>query len=392
MAKLLGQFSPAGYLHRFGPVGYREVKDPTLFADDWVMVKTRYCGICGSDLKEIFLEGAIDNPLTSFISFPHVMGHEIAGTVEEVGRGVKGLQRGDRVIVNPWLSCEPRGLAPCRACQAGQGRFCESFTSGPVGTGMHLGTASNAHGGFAPYISAHQSMCYRIPDEVPFEVAALADPFSVSFHAVHKAPPQPGQKVLVFGCGALGASVIHTVARLYPGVHVIAVDVEPAMREVALSFGAHEFLSLTGGALIEAIGEKSQAKLFRPMSGLPWLMGGVDTIYDTVGSARTLETGVRLCKALGTIVVVGVSTPQRFEWTPLYFKELNLVGSNGCGLELYAGQTEHAFSHYLKLCAKGRIEPGRMVTHTIALSDYRRGFLVAHGKKQHRSLKVLLAP
>ncbi|HSQ67310.1 MAG TPA: alcohol dehydrogenase catalytic domain-containing protein, partial [Polyangiaceae bacterium] len=80
-AKILGAFSDGGTLSRLGPLAYGDVPDAKLLGDDWVVIETRYCGICGSDVKQAWLEGAFDNPLSAIISFPHVVGHEIVGTV-----------------------------------------------------------------------------------------------------------------------------------------------------------------------------------------------------------------------------------------------------------------------------------------------------------------------
>lgn len=388
-AKLLGAIGDRGYLSDLGPVTFAEVPDPKLPRDDWVILETRYAGICGSDLKQVFLEGAIDNPLTSFISFPHVMGHEIAGTVVEAGKGVTRVRRGDRVVVNPWLSCASRGLEPCRACAAGKITFCERFTEGDAGPGMHLGTSRAIGGGFAPYLTAHESMVFPVPEAVSFEEAALADPFSVSLHAVLKAPPSKGDTVLVFGCGPLGMAAIHVLARLFPGVTVLAVDLSPHAAEPAQAFGAARLLTGGGASLIEAVAEITQARVHKTMAGLPWLLGGVARVYDTVGSARTLEAGVRIVRPQGTIVMVGVANPARFEWTPLYFKEVHLVGSSGCSFETIEGKEAHAFAHYLDLVAARRVDPAPMITHRFPLPSYRDAFLTARDKARHRSIKVL---
>ena len=87
-AYLFGLITPRAYLGVPGPLALEEIPEPQLPADDWAVVRTRFCGICGSDLKEVFLDGSFDNPLTSLISFPAVLGHEVAGTIERVGPGV----------------------------------------------------------------------------------------------------------------------------------------------------------------------------------------------------------------------------------------------------------------------------------------------------------------
>jgi len=233
-----------GGLSRGGPLVYEDVPDAKLLGDDWVIVETRYCGICGSDVKQAYLEGAFDNPMTAVISFPHVLGHEVVGTVVEAGKDVRHVKKGDRVACYPWITCAVRVLPLCAACAAGDLALCQSFTGGRFSAGIHHGTCRDLSGGFATHMPAHESACFAIPSDVTFEEAALADPFSVCLHAVHKAPPRRGETVIVVGCGALGMLLIHLVSRLYPGVTIWGVDVHASQREKAVAIGATDFFSL----------------------------------------------------------------------------------------------------------------------------------------------------
>lgn len=381
-----------GGLSRGGPLVYENVPDARLFGDDWVIVETRYCGICGSDVKQAYLEGAFDNPMTAVISFPHVLGHEVAGTVVEAGKDVRHVKKGDRVACYPWITCAVRGLPPCTACAAGDLALCQNFTGGRFSAGIHHGTCRDLSGGFATHMPAHESACFPIPNDVTFEEAALADPFSVCLHAVHKAPPRRGETVVVVGCGALGMLLIHFVSRFYPGVTIWGVDVLSSQREKALAIGATDFFSLPPRELIATIGERTETALLRPMGGLPWLHGGVDRVYDTVATAGTLEVGVRILRPHGTLVMVGVATPARFEWTPIYFKELAILGASGYGIETVDSARDHAFRLYLDLASRRRVEPGPLVTHTMPMQDFRQGFRTAREKATYRSIKVLLEP
>ncbi len=388
-AKVLGAFSSRGTVSSFGPLAFQELPDPGLLGDDWVILQTHYCGICGSDVKQVFLEGAFDNPLTSLISFPHVLGHEHVGTVVEAGRAVKRVRKGQQVVCYPWLSCVVRGLPACARCREGRLSLCERFTDGALAPGMHAGNCRDVQGGFASFVPAHESMCFPIPEGTALETAALADPFTVCLHAVSKSPPVAGERVLVFGCGSLGALLVHLLSRLYPGVEIIAVDREPKSGPLALKMGAHEFTSAGGPALVEFIGQRTGAAVRRPMKGFPFLHGGVDRVYDTVGTAGTLETGVRIVKATGTIVLVGVAEPRRFEWTPLYFKEITLVGSSGYGIESFEGRKLHGFELFLELLGAGRIDPAPVITHKLPLAKYQDAFVAAREKGRHGSVKVL---
>ena len=152
----------SGYWKSGGPVSIKQVPFPSLVSEDWLIVKTVYCGICGSDMKQLTLSGALDNPIQSFISCPQIMGHEPVGFVYKVGSKVKRFQKGDRVAISPWLPCAPRGIVPvCNRCKSGDYTHCKNFQRGNLPIGMHLG-AIRGHGGFAPFISVHQSQTQSV--------------------------------------------------------------------------------------------------------------------------------------------------------------------------------------------------------------------------------------
>lgn len=387
-AKMMGSVSPAGFLSPLGPLRLSDVPDAKLLGDDWVVVETAMCGVCGSDVKQVFMDAAADNPLTAVISFPHVLGHEHVGTIVQVGKAVSRLKKGDRVACSPWLSCVPRGLPECEACRAGNVSLCESFTKGVFAPGMHAGTCKDVSGGFATHVPAHASSCYPIPDGVAFDDAVLADPFSVGLHAVLKSPPVAGERALVVGCGGLGAVVVHLLARLFPEVEILVVDPRPAARALATQLGAKHTFADSGAALIERIADQVGAQVMRPKFALPWVHQAVDRVYDTVGAPGTLETSLRLLKPQGSIVLVGVATPGRFEWTPLYFKEAHLMGSSGYGLETFGGKRQHAIAHFLELLAEKRLDPRGVLTHRFPLGDYKNAFMTARSKGDANAIKV----
>lgn len=390
-AKILGSVYPSGFLSALGPLRLRDVPDAKILGDRWVVVETKMCGVCGSDVKQVFMDAAADNPLTAVISFPHVLGHEHVGVVAEVGKGVTKLRVGDRVACSPWLSCVVRGLPECDACKRGQTSICESFTKGDFAPGMHAGTCRDVSGGFATHVPVHETACFPLPDSVDFDRAVLSDPFAVAIHAVLKSPPEPGDTVLVIGCGGLGVALVHFVASMYPKAKVFAVDPRPHARALAEKLGAHTTFATSGAALVEDIANAVGATVMRPRFALPWVHGGVHRIYDTVGSPRTLEAALRVLRPRGTVVLVGVSTPARFEWTPLYFKEAVVVGSSGYGVENLEGKTAHAVEHYLSLLDEGRIAPEGVLTHRFGLAGYKDAFLTARSKGSSPAVKVAFA-
>jgi threonine dehydrogenase-like Zn-dependent dehydrogenase len=390
LTRALSALSPRAFVGRAAPIQLREIPEPELPADDWLVLRTRVCGVCGSDAKQVFLSGALDNAMTALISFPQVLGHEVVGVVERVGPGVRSRRVGERVVLNPWLSCAPRGLPLCDWCRRGETAQCRNFARGVLAPGIHTGNSRQATGGFAPRLPAHESQCIRVPDGIPDEVAVLADPFSVSLHALLHHPPPATGTVLVYGCGTLGLLSIAILRALHPDVRVLAVARFDHQARLAAELGAQRVLRhRPKRALVTAVGEATGAEEQRPWRGLPMLNGGVDAIYDSVGSPETIEIGVRVARPRARIVVTGVEAPRRFEWTPLYFKEIALVGSNAFAMETCEGRRQHAMEWYFEWVASGRIDAARIVTHRFALDDYRRAFLACHDQGASRAVKVL---
>jgi threonine dehydrogenase-like Zn-dependent dehydrogenase len=359
------------------PMALREVPDPQVRGPAWAVLRTRLAGICGSDTKQVLMDiDGGDSPLTAFISFPQVLGHEVVATVEEAGPDA-GVTPGQRVVLNPWLSCEVRGVHPvCPACEAGDFSLCWHFHDGDLAPGIHTGNSADATGGFAELLPAHRRMLVPLPDDVDDETAVLADPFSVALHAVTRTPPPPGGKAVVYGAGALGTCTTAILAALYPDVDVASVALWPAQAGLATELGACTFAPEPRAELVEALAAWSGGVLRRPWAGLPMAWPGrVDVVYDTVGAPETLEVGLRVLRARGSIVQLGLSSMARCEWTPWYFKEARLVGSNAFGIEEVDGVRQHAMLHYLDLVRAGRIDLSGLLTHTFALEDWRDAFL-----------------
>jgi threonine dehydrogenase-like Zn-dependent dehydrogenase len=401
LSRILGVFSSRGYLNRFGFLKLKEIPYPKQYTKNWVIIKTKYCGICGSDHKQIFLDGNRDNPMTALISWPQVLGHEAVGVVDKTDK-VGGLTVGDRIVLNPWINCVPREITPvCEACAEGKYSLCRNFKKGNITPGIHTGNSSDVTGGFAEYFPAHNSMAIKIPDGISWEQAVLSDPFSVAFHAVMKVKIQPGFICAVYGCGNLGLLTIHILKSLFTDISVIAIVRFKHQAEMAQKFGADLVLySHPIKELIESVAYYVNCETFYLKKSKPWLIEGVDLLFDTVASSETLETGLRITKApistiqsqkkvAGKIIVMGVSTPKRFEWTPWYFKEITILGSNAFGYETFEGKFQHAYQHYFDLIKDGRIDPSCMLTHKVTLSKYKKALLIARKQDKHKSIKVL---
>src|SRR5437764_11578962 len=158
----------------------------------------------------------------------------------------------------------------------------------------------------------------------------------------------------------------HAVRRL----GAVAIGHEP--REAVLEQAA----AWSGGVLCES-------------DGLPMAYpGGIDVVYDTVGKPETFEIGVRLLKARGTLVKAGVHGPAKWEWTPLYFKEISWVGSNAFGVEEVEGMRQHGIQHYLDLVRDRRVDLEGMLTHTFRLEQWREAFAPLATQDQRDAIQV----
>lgn len=390
LTRLLSRLTPRAFVGPLSPIQLREIPAPVLPAPDWAIARTRLCGLCGSDAKQVFMNGGIDNPMTALISWPQVLGHEVVGVIDEVGPGASRRRLGERVVLNPWLSCAPRGLPPCEWCQRGDLAQCLNFTRGPIASGIHSGNSATATGGFAPRVPAHESQWIPIPDAVDDEAAVLADPFSVSLHAILRTPPAAGGTALVYGVGTLGLMAVAILRALHPDVRVVVVARFDHQARLAEKLGAARALPhRPTQRILEELAELVGAELHRPWRGLPMLNGGVDVVYDTVSSPETFEVGVRAVRSRGAVVALGVEPPRRFEWTPLYFKEISITGSNGFGIEEVEGRRQHAMEWYLEWVAEGRIDVTPILTHRFPLEGYRDAFLACHDQGASGAVKVL---
>jgi threonine dehydrogenase-like Zn-dependent dehydrogenase len=375
------------------PMQLVDMDDPGFLLPDWVVTAPRLTGICGSDSKQVFMDwGEVrtpDNPMKGFFSLPQVLGHEVVADVVALGPEAEGLEVGDRVVLNPWLSCGPRGVQPvCASCERGDFSLCSNFGVGPIAPGIHIGTSRDASGGYAQLMPDHDSLLYKVPDAVPDELAVFADPFAVMLHAITRHPPAKGAKVMVYGAGALGTCATAILGALYPDVEVLVVARFDAQVAMARKLGATVVPHEPALQVVEQAAAWSGGVL-QPSDGLPMAYpGGIDVVYDTIGKKETFEIGVRVLRARGTLVKAGVHGPTMWEDTPLYFKEISMVGSNAFGVEDIDGTRQHGIKHYLDLVAGDRVDLEGMLTHTFALQDWRSAFTALASQDTSGAIKV----
>ena len=239
---------------------------PTLPAEE-ALVRVAVCGVCGTDLKIVRGHYAVTPP--------RVLGHEFAGSVEAVGENVEGIAPGDRVTVDPNLTC-----GACVHCRAGRTNLCRSIT----GIGVHR------DGGFAEFAAVPARACHRISDAVPWEEAAIAEPLSCAVHAVDRAEIASGHSVLVIGGGFAG-QMIAQLARLRGASRVFLSTRSQHKRDLAAQLGA-------SGTCAP---EDAPRMLDESTGGL-----GADVVIEAVGKIETLDLALRCVRDGGRVILYGV--------------------------------------------------------------------------------------
>lgn len=391
VAKAVGP--KARRLHR-GPgtcFELRDVPEPKWPANDWVTLKPKLTGMCGSDLGAIFFKMS---PAMSAISLSPgdaaVFGHEILAEVVEVGPGAKGrVKEGDRVVVDPVLACDVRGQSPCGRCAIGEYATCEKVgTATPKG--VMLGACTAYPGGFSERMVAHRSQVFRVPDGISDDVAVLAEPLAVAVHAVLRHPPKKGEKILVIGGGMIAFGTLWALREICPEADVTLFTVEGYQVAIAEKLGAQRAWSPKGGALLEQAARETNSKILKPMIGRGFLAGGFDRIYDCVGSHASVDDALRVARGGATIVMVGAAgVLPPLDLTFVWNKELKLEGTVFYGHEEHAGKRQRTFETTLDLLGGTSRDLASLVTHHFELEDYERAIDANVDRRASKSIKTV---
>jgi threonine dehydrogenase-like Zn-dependent dehydrogenase len=216
-----------------GALALEDIRPPRTPGPDWLPVRPRLTGICGSDLA--LLSGKASLHLATLTSTPFVPGHEIVG---EIGAGPR---RGERVVVQPALGCLARGLAPpCAECAQGLVALCRHTTDGVVSAGLQTGFCRDSGGGWSEGLVAHTSQLHSIPDDRSDEDAVLVEPLACALHAAEIADVQPGDHVAIIGAGTIGLLTLAAVRVKAPSATLIAVAKHAGQQTAARRFGADD--------------------------------------------------------------------------------------------------------------------------------------------------------
>ena len=383
LTQALGRFSPAAYFGPASPLSLVTLPDPPLPAPNWVRVRNQMCGICGSDLHQIYLDADLDvAPLALPSHRRTYLGHEMVGQIVEVGEAVTGFQVGDRIVrwgrADDCLARDRSELCP--ACARGHRVLCQYASEPrehqPIG------------GGFGDTFITPASTLLPVPEALSDEQAIFAEPAAVAIHAVWRAPVQEDDQVLVLGCGTIGFLLIQVLRTLHPASQITALAQFPWQAELASELGAqHTFL--TGDDGFAEVASLTGARLHERRGGNRMLLGGFDVIFDAVGIAATLNNALRWTRAGGTVVLVGVNLHRmKLDLTPVWYQEVDLIGAVGHDVVSWQGQSLSTFELAMDWMGSGALQTEKLLTHRFRLADYRRAFAVAADKQRHRSIKV----
>jgi len=312
------------------PLEVVELPDPVAGPGELV-VRVKACGICGSDLHAATSAKAKLPPGT-------IMGHELAGVVDQIGPDVNGFERGDPVVVMSYLAC-----GECANCRAGLGMRCEATAL--VGFG-------EAPGGYAELIKTRPGSIFKMPPAMSFRAAATVEPLVVGLHGLRRARFQAGETCMIMGAGSIGLMTL-LWARFAGARTIVVSDLLLDRREVALKLGADAAVD---------------PRMHSPSVAMQRLTGaGPDVTFECIGEAGTMAQAISHAPRGGRIAILGVSMEDDgFPPALAMSKELEINFSLG----LEPGEVETAIA----VLASGRLSTDAMITHTVGIDDLPRAF------------------
>jgi len=304
---------------------------PTIQNDNDVLIAVKSVGICGSDVH-YWVHGKIGDFV---LKAPMVLGHESSGQVVEIGKNVKHLKPGDRITMEPGVPCRQ-----CNYCKIGRYNLCRDVIF--MATPPYDGSIAN-------FITHPSDYCYKIPDHVSFEEAAMCEPLSVGVHACNRAGIKIGSVVLITGAGPIGL-VCLLAAKAAGATTVILSDIKDERLEVAKKLGANLTISA-----------KEDVK-----SVLDQLGHTVDFTIECSGAESAIRTALRATKSGGTVVLVGLG-PNEIK-LPLVDSACREVDIRG--IFRYA----NCYPTALQLIASGKVDVKPLITHRFSLNETIKAF------------------
>jgi L-idonate 5-dehydrogenase len=315
-----------------------------------VRVRIANGGICGSDLH-YYHHGGFG---AVRIQHPMALGHEIAGVVAAVGPGVTGIAEGTRVAVNPSLAC-----GHCSYCREGLRNQCLDMRF--LGSAMH-----NPHvdGGFREYITVDAAQAVPVAPSLSLAEAAVAEPLSVCLHAAHQAGPLLGKRVLVTGCGPIGALMV-VVARYGGAAEIVVTDVADAPLAIAEELGASRVVNVASDAAA--------------LDGYKAGKGAFDVLFEASGNQAALRMALDILRPGGIIVQLGLGGEMTLPLNTVVAKELQIRGTF---------RFDREFELAVRLMGAGLLDVKPLITASLPFDNAVEAFELASDRA--RSMKVQL--
>lgn len=385
----LGRYIPNILWNGLSCTSLKDIDDPKLPGEDWVLISTRYGGICGTDMSVVNLRSS--TYYEPFGSFPFTIGHENVGQINKVGSQVDSWTIGDRVVAEPLLWCEPRGFTHyCRYCAAGEINRCERYTQGNLHPGLVIGACRDTGGSWSGVFSAHKSQLYRIPEDVSDENALMVEPFAVGLHAALLSTPSDDETVLIIGAGTIGLCQLAALRALGSKATIFVLARYEFQAEAARKLGASRVIMADRmGDYYTELGELTGAEVHKPFIGKRIVIGGVDRTFECVGSDHAVDDAIRLTRAGGEVVVVGLpGMAKGVDWTAIFLHELTVKGSYVYHHnEVHAGEKWRTFDLAIDIMARGVADLSWLITHRFELEQYSQAFMMQRHKGRHELIK-----
>lgn len=334
-----------------GRLVVKDVAKPNAGPRD-VLIRVRAAGICGSDLE--MARGNRPDVIP-----PRIPGHEVSGDVDEVGDSVTRFQKGDRVVVEPILSC-----GECRNCRAGRYNVCRDLKF----IGVHT------DGAFAQFLVMPEWRVYRIPGGFTYEEAAILEPTAVGVHAVGRAKVSPGDSVVIIGAGPIALQIAQ-VAKAVGAGFIMMTDVLDHRLELAKNLVADLAINPKREDLVQRVKQVTDGE-------------GVDVVIEVVGSSSTILQTMDLVRAGGRILIAGLSVESFFTEPPTFWMRQLLKEVT---IETSRSYAANDWNVAIKLASRGDIDCRSLVTHRFRLDGVSRAYEVAD-KKLDNSMKVIFTP
>ena len=350
---------------KVGPLKLADVDEPALPGPGWQRIRPRLAGICGSDLSTV--DGKSSRYFEPIVSFPFVPGHEIVADSDT-----------GRVVVEPVLSCIPRGIdPPCSFCALGRTGSCQNLALGCLEPGLQTGYCTDTGGGWSTAMVAHTSQLHAVPEGMSDEAAVMVEPAACAVHAALRPGVDQPSSVVVLGAGTVGLCTIAAVRRhLRPGT-LIASAKHPEQRKLAVELGAD--IVVEPGEVRRAVRRLSRSPMVGDAVG-----EGAEVVYDCVGSADSIDDALAVVRPREHVVLVGMPGRVTVDLTALWHKEIRLAGAYAYGVEAGGRRT---FDLAFALVAEAGL--GRLVSATYTLDRYREAIDHAAHAGSRGTVKVV---